>query len=244
MKLFTAIFDDARLLRHFLRHYSRAGIGQFFIAVSPGFESAVETFKREYSITAVVGLDVADSFCGGTAAVTEMRRLYQASDEWVVIVDLDEFIEFPESIATILSDADREGTNVVRGIMHDRFSIDGRPVDFDEGSDLSQVYPVKSRFIRDVMKGRDHKNIIVKGKLRAVAAHHEFDGQMICSRIMEISHYKWNKRAVERVRNAYRMVLESGGDWADEYRRALDHFEKNGRFAWEEFGGQLTRGRV
>src|SRR6516162_3747501 len=35
MKLFVTINNDARLLGHFLRHYSGFGITEFFIAVGP-----------------------------------------------------------------------------------------------------------------------------------------------------------------------------------------------------------------
>ena len=44
LKLFTTIYDDARLLGHFLAHYDRAGVTQFFIAVAEGHGSAVRPF--------------------------------------------------------------------------------------------------------------------------------------------------------------------------------------------------------
>ncbi len=37
LKLFTTIYDDARLLGHFLAHYDRPGVTQFFIAVAKGY---------------------------------------------------------------------------------------------------------------------------------------------------------------------------------------------------------------
>ena len=40
------------------------------------------------------GLDVDDSVTSGTSAVSAMRAAAQGEDEWVVIVDLDEFVEF------------------------------------------------------------------------------------------------------------------------------------------------------
>jgi hypothetical protein len=41
------------------------------------------------------------------------------------------------------------------------------------------------------------------------------------------------------VRADYRITSEMGLPSADEYKRVLDHYDQNGRFAWEEFGGQL-----
>jgi len=38
-----------------------------------------------------------------------MRRRYQDPDEWAVMVDLDEFVEFPKPIFDIIADAQKEG---------------------------------------------------------------------------------------------------------------------------------------
>ncbi len=146
--------------------YTRAGITEFFIAVPPEFGPVAASFLDRYGITLCTGLDVADSILTGTAAVSEMRRRYQRDGEWVVIVDLDEFVEFPEEVAAIVAAADKAGANVVRGIMLDRFSRDGRLSEFAPDADLSTVFPVKSRFIRNVMGGCDHKGVLVKSLFR------------------------------------------------------------------------------
>jgi hypothetical protein len=242
MKLFVTIYNDARLLGHFLRHYDGAGIGEFFLAVSPEFERAAEPFARRYHITTCTGLDVPDSV-SGASAVTEMRRQYQGIDEWVVIVDLDEFIEFRKDIESTTATADRAGATVVRGIMHDRFSADGRLADFTPDSDLSAVYPVKSRFVRNIMGGCDHKGVLVKGRIKSAAraAHHRFEQERLCTEILEVSHYKWTPGAIDRLRESCRRVADAGISWAIEYKRALDHYDAHGRFAWETFGGRLAQ---
>jgi hypothetical protein len=126
--------------------------------------------------------------------------------------------------------------------MHDRFSADGSLATFGQGSNLSAVFPVKSRFIRDVMRGCDHKGVLVKGHLGSppTAGHHRFNGERVAKQILEISHYKWIPGSVDRVRTAYGVVTELGISWAVEYKRVLDHYDAHGRFAWEEFGGQLA----
>jgi len=162
LKLFTTIYDDARLLGHFLAHYDRAGATQFFIAVAEGHGSAVRPFMPAYRITICEELGVADKYPFGVNAATEMRRRYQDPDEWAVMVDLDEFVEFPKPIFDIIADAQKEGANIVQAIMYDRFSADGKPRSFDASSDLSALFPVKARFIK-VMGGADHKGVLVKG---------------------------------------------------------------------------------
>lgn len=242
MKLFTTIYDDARLLGHFLRHYDRAGVTDYFIATAPGFAQAVEPYTSRYKITVCDGLDVADSWLGGASAVSDMREAHQNDDEWVIIVDLDEFAEFSPSVMKILQLSDDEGANVVRGIMYDRFSADGRLIDFSPEAELCEVYPVRCRLIRDLMGGTDYKGVLVKGRLRPLpdSGHHGFVGERISSHSVEISHYKWNARAIDRVLAAYEALTKAGKPWAFEYERVIAHYEQHGRFAWEEFGGELA----
>jgi hypothetical protein len=243
MKLFVTIYDDARLLTHLLRHYRPAGIDRFYIAAPPEFVPEVKRCSPQYDITLAEGLDVAESMGGGTAAVSEMRRRFQCPDEWVVIVDLDEFVEFKPGIPEILQAAENEGANVVRGIMYDRFSSDGTLPAIAPDSNLPELFPVKSRFTRDVMDGADWKGVLVKGRVTPLprAGHHHFDGEKVCSLELEIAHYKWNDRAMERVRTAYAALLRAGVDWAEEYKRVIDYYDENGRFRWQDFGGVLSR---
>jgi Glycosyl transferase family 2 len=164
MKLFTAIQHDAQLLRHFLSHYGRAGVTDFFIAVDPRFESVIAEFEPHYKITMFRDLDVEEPVVGEVSAVTKMRRHHQGTDEWVIIVDLDEFVEFDSPIRSIIRLAEEECANVVRAIMWDRFSKDRRVVPVTSGSELGRLYPIRARFIKNVMRGADFKGVLVKGQ--------------------------------------------------------------------------------
>src|SRR3954452_20436506 len=98
MKLFTAVCNDARLLAPFLEHYSKIGVDEFYIASAPEYAAVLQQFVPRYRLTVSLHLDVAESVFGGTQAVSSMRELHQSASEWVVIVDLDEFLE-PTSMA-------------------------------------------------------------------------------------------------------------------------------------------------
>ena len=240
MKLFTAVYDDATLLPHFLSHYAAAGVDEFFIAIAPEFSETVGGLASAYSIRSFEGLDLTDSLLAGTAAVTSMRKLHQKLDEWVLIVDLDEFVEFDDPVSKITSQANDEGANVVRGILFDRFGLEGMPAKVTFDTDLAQRFPIKSRFTRHVRRGFDHKGVLVKGRLASAAeeGHHRYEGEFLYSRVLEISHYKWIAGSIERLRRSYEKVRASGMSWAIEYERVLNHYDTHGRFAWETFGGE------
>ena len=238
MKLFTAISHDTRLLPHFLAHYQQAGITGFFIAVDPRFEAAASKLKLNYNIVLYTDLDVIEAIVGGSAAVAKMRHEHQGPGEWAMVVDLDEFVEFGADIREVTNFAEQERANVVRAVMWDRFTRDGRPACFDGEGDLDSLFPIRARFIKNVMHGTDFKGVLVKGLLKAHGAHHRFEDEIVCSRELELSHYKWFDDAVERLRTAYRMVSDAAIPWAGEYARALEHYDRAGRFVWEEFGGE------
>src|SRR5437899_2376769 len=126
MKLFTVIYNDARLFGHFLRHYESAGVGRFFVASAPEFVDETQCLAKTHPIEVFEGLDVTNSLLTGTDAVCAMRRRHQSDDEWSIIVDLDEFIEFVDPIHVVVSTAERECANVVRGLLYDRFTADGQ----------------------------------------------------------------------------------------------------------------------
>jgi putative methyltransferase (TIGR04325 family) len=245
VKLFTSVFDDARLLPHFLSHYANARVTEFFIATSPEFADELDKLRGQYRITSSPA-DIRHSHSLGATATTDIAALrgrYQRDGEWVVIVDLDEFVSFPGGVVSVIAAADAEGANVVRGVMYDRFSADGRTVDFEPDGDLKDRYPVRSRFIRDVMLGCDYKAVLVKGQLQGVpgAEHHVLVGEQVASRELEIDHYKWTAGSVERLKERCELLKAAGTDWWIEYDRAIQHYETHGRFAWEEFGGELSQ---
>jgi hypothetical protein len=242
VKLFVCIFDDASLLPHFLRHYDRAGITEFHIAAPPDLAEQIAAVSAGHNVFQYNDFNVAESVTGGVSAVAAMRERAQGIDEWVVIVDLDEFVEFGAPLSEVIASMDAEGANVGRGIMYDRFTVDGRPQPFDDGSDLPSLFPVRARLIRNVMGGTDVKGILVKGHLssRPGAGHHFFEDEVVYSQDFEISHYKWNDPSLKRMQQAYEMSRAAGREWAEEYKRVLDHYATHGRFAWETFGGELA----
>jgi hypothetical protein len=58
--------------------------------------------------------------------------------------------------------------------------------------------------------------------------------------VLPIEHFKWTVGSVDRLRQRCEKLRELGTSWWIEYARAIEHYETYGRFAWEEFGGELV----
>jgi hypothetical protein len=90
------------------------------------------------------------------------------------------------------------------------------------------------------MHGFDHKVIFVKGQLKAVGAHHVFEGEKLSSEKLEIAYYKWIIGVIERLKSAIELVREAGIPWHVEHERQWTITSNTGRFAWETFGGKMV----
>jgi hypothetical protein len=76
-------------------------VSEFHIATPPQLANETLCISANHSVALHTGFDVNDSVTGGTAAVSAMRDAARLEDEWVVIVDLDEFVEFQGPIASL-----------------------------------------------------------------------------------------------------------------------------------------------
>jgi hypothetical protein len=235
VKLFVAVYDDASLLPHFLRHYSAQGVTRFFIAVHPKLAAEVRRRSRGHSAAIVKDPDVAESVEGGTRAVTAMRLRHSGPREWVAIADLDEFQVHPGGMKRSVLLAKRAGANVVRGTLIDRVAVDGGLPDFDDETDLWSLYPARCRLTKRLQRGLDYKCALVKGRLPSANAHHRLVGEAAARRRVEIHHFKWNARAVERMESAIGRIKAAGLPWHVEYERVLEHVRRNGRIRWRQF---------
>jgi len=215
VKLFTSVFDNSDLLPHFLRHYSQAGVADFYVATPSELADVIGSLVSDYNVTIVPTDPVGDPHSVGAAeSMDTMRRSYQDEDEWVIVVDVDEFIHFPEAIVDITAAAEVEGANVVRGVAHDRFSADGHLLEVEPESDLAALFPVRARFVRDVMQGCEYKRVLVKGPLESMhgADQHMLDGEKVASGQLVIDRYVWTKGSVERLRALAQTLKEAGVD--------------------------------
>jgi hypothetical protein len=235
MKLFVAIYDDYSLLPHFIRHYRELGIDRFYIAADPAIAADVRRGVAHVDAVVRDDLDVIDSFQGGAKAVTQMRREYTGSLEWVLITDLDEFAEFERSLPETTAKAESEGANVVRGLMVDRVSSDGSLPDIRDDTDLWATFPRKCRLTSQLQGSVDYKGVLVRGDLEPTMAHHEFAGEVLSSQMVVVHHFKWNAQAESRVRTAMEMARVAGISWWPEYLKVLDHLALHGRIRWEDF---------
>jgi hypothetical protein len=235
MKLFTPIYDDCRLVPHFFAHYHRLGVTTFVIAASPNIVSEILPHTSGFDVIVRHDLDTADSFQGGSAAVTALRAEYSSPDEWVMITDVDEFLDAGTGVQDEIARAEEEGANVVRAQMVDRVAIDGSFPPIDPGTDLWATFPRECALTKLLQWSTDYKGVLVRGHLEAAMAHHEFRDERLASRWLRLHHFKWNANVLPRLQSAIDLARASGINWWVEYDRVLRHVAEHGRIRWEDY---------
>lgn len=126
MKLISHVNGDNDLIEAWLRYYLRLGVDSFHLIVHGDWEENRKLFaiKDSYPIA------IEDIYQGSFHIAEKTRRLdwllARHIGQWVLLVDSDEFVEFPYGdILGTIRELDRASANVMAGPMLQRLTVDG-----------------------------------------------------------------------------------------------------------------------
>jgi glycosyltransferase involved in cell wall biosynthesis len=126
LKLFGHVNADSDLIEAWLKHYLRLGVEQFHLVVHGSSEEneRLLAIKKSYPIT------IEDIYQGPFCMDEKKNRLdallARNTDQWVLVVDSDEFVEFPyEDIPATIEKLVGAGANIMAAPMLQRLTVDG-----------------------------------------------------------------------------------------------------------------------
>ena len=240
MILIAPIYLEAAILPHFLHHYSELGIREFHFAVNTKLNPKIVREVEEMSAGYPVHIDIVCEFDNESGAMAKklnaIRKRCAEPEQWISVVDLDEFYELPSLRSKLLSPlseflelCEYYGYDHVRGRLIDRVANDGCFPELRSSPSLDQQYPLKRRLTRKLVGGDDRKVVLQKARFKIRGGHHSIrDGQSRADIELPVNHFKWKLGVVERLRRA--VVLEKlGKPWADESRKFLTYINQHGR---------------
>lgn len=234
MHLITPIYLDASLLPHFLRHYSALGVTAFHFSLNTRLNAGLEEEVRRWCVGAPAFIEAVYEMDDVTADVAphlnRIRERCVGPDEWLSVVDLDEFYELPAPLPQFLAERDALGEDHVVGRFVDRLAPNGALPPLGDEPSLSLQFPLARRITRMLAGGNDAKVVLQKGRHTIVRGHHVIEGGVRQSAIeLPLNHYKWKAGVIERLRERLKVHEARGLPWADESRRLLAHYEAHGR---------------
>lgn len=240
MILITPIYLEAAILPHFLRHYSELGIREFHFAINTKSNPMIVREVEEMSDGYPVHIDIVCEFddMSGTRAkkLNAIRKRCAKPDEWISVVDLDEFYELPSPRSKSLSPlseflewCDYHEYDHVRGRLIDRVATDGSFPQLRSSPSLFEQYPLKRRLTSMLVGGDDRKVVLQKASYSIVRGHHRIrDGQSRPNIRLPVNHFKWKHGVVERIRDRLAMLERRGSDRADESSNLLNYIDQHG----------------
>ncbi len=126
LKLLSHVNADGDLIEAWLKYYLRLGVTRFYLVVHGGREQNSRLFaiKDSYPITIESTYD--GPFLGEHKKSHLDAVLARHTEQWLVLVDSDEFVEFPyRDIPKTIQKLNFEGATVMAAPMLQRIKIDG-----------------------------------------------------------------------------------------------------------------------
>jgi glycosyltransferase involved in cell wall biosynthesis len=145
LKLISHVNGDGDLIEAWLNHYLRLGVDRFHLVVHGGPEEnrRLLAIQNSYPIT------IEDSYLGPFHVFEKKDRLdavlARHSGQWILVVDSDEFVEFPYAdIPATIRELDLAHANLLAAPLLQRLTSDGSLETPPVIDDPSQMFPLCS----------------------------------------------------------------------------------------------------
>ena len=252
-RLFVTTVVDSRnvdLAGHMVAHYTKLGIktsNMLVILHGAKRDKAFETARAALKQLKIAPVEWIGQFSATTALYHRLKLLEKlAAPDWLVYVDMDEFIAIDGTLVNYVASLQRESYTIVSGMLVDRVAANGALGTVQPKVALADQFPLECQLTARLLKGSTTKLVLMRADFRASAGNHALlPGGWLKSNGMTalattvtgvtkqhpkrvtIHHYKWTKHAVpmlvERVAY-YKNKMRAG--WWQESQRFLDQVEK------------------
>ena len=202
MKMFTSIYDDASMLPHFLQHYPGLGVSQFFILIIGGIANrllpAIQfAINRDVDVKTIVGPEAYTPKADLDARVDLVHKNCRP-DEWRMIADLDELVQYGVPIEALIESAILIGADHVESKMVDRITQSGDLAQIDGRSIWSQ-FPSERDFNNEFIFGCARKIHMFKGDAVLTPGCHHAYTRAPGINIGKSNHFRWTTKLPERL---------------------------------------------
>src|SRR5262245_23690658 len=165
------MYENPDLLAHFLDHYTRLGVHQILVSVRSAeqgelYDSAV---SHAAHFDARVYWTSAQRFADTDKAEVEQTILEKNGvepDDYVMHLDMDEFHEYPASLAEIVRIMNRRGAWALRGWMLDRVAEDGTLAPIRSSPSIGEQFPIGCDLTSGLLKGWTQKIVLCRGRVQ------------------------------------------------------------------------------
>lgn len=247
IKLISGIYHSLELLPHFVKYYSSLGINYFLFHHNTEFFTSHEISKhiKKLGVKAKL-LEWHGSYNYRQQHFwrLQMHQRYVTESDWIVIADLDEFIEFQPTVHDFINMCENQDCNWILGEFVDRVSESGKLIPVDPEEDIFRQFPHESEISRKILLAPYKRTAAVKGGYFPKHNCYEYDSEFkdglkkghirCCPKILKIHHFKWREGVVEilkqRLLNYRTLSLSNPKDYTEPFKqceRFLEFYDEN-----------------
>ncbi len=126
-------------------------------------------------------------------------------DDWIVLVDYDELVEFPASLPAFAHQLEQRECNAAGGVLVDRFAEHYHLAEIKEGPPIWDQFPIQARFTKDVVRGFDGKICLFRNYIEVNLGHHAVVGTRreptkFSHHRLRVHHFKWDSTLEPKLR--------------------------------------------
>ena len=231
MILLTSIYDDVRLLPHFLQHYEELGVTQFYCVAQVDQNRALldEIAGHARGHRFVVAHVMQGTFHPWPIyqQLDAVRQRYVRPDEWILCADLDEFLDPDVSIGELVARCEDAGADYAKGVLVDRIAANGAFPPLGDGP-LGAQFPLAAALTGKLLRAYVDKVPIMRGSCPVQDGLHQTTGRPLLAAPVSVFHYKWFDGVQERmIDRLYTRMLNGEGCWP-EAKRFVDYVRHTG----------------
>jgi hypothetical protein len=188
-------------LRHFIEHYLGAGIDPanfrltLHSAEDDGSDLWCRDWLRNYGIIPIA------EFGGPYDCYLFYEKNFEAmsklpSDAWIVLIDFDELIFFPQGLPDFINTIEAGSYDLVMGHLIDRVAPNGQLLPIVEHLPIWDQFSTSCRLTRDVVGGDDRKTCLFRNYLTPSLGHHSVRQSATAKPYpseLPVYHFKWDE---------------------------------------------------
>ncbi len=228
---------DIRLLEQNLQYYTDLGVDKIFLSIHAYGKQGIKLISDVMLIAEKYHAVIADSH--ENEGINEAERYTRIvanncnRDDWIVIADIDEFIQFPMPLTELVRFCDNEKFDYIQGLFLDRLCKKGTFPELSE-KPLWDQFPIGTQLTKNICKGNEHKTTLARAWVTISNGHHYAKNGKSCPKeqcMSIVHHFKWDASVIHRCKDMIKIYRETGLPWGEERQRFIDYVSRRNGLA-------------
>lgn len=227
---------DLDLLEYSINYYKDLGVDEFFYILnttdpdSSNLKEGIKILDKYPKIHKKVWI-------GEFFALWKNKRKkdfikdYIMGDDWVIIIDVDEFYDFPMGLRELITICEAKGYYSVLGRCVDRLAEDGRLKPIDKKKSLWEQFPINTEITKKYYF--DYRKIVLSRNYADLSIGHHYlksglEKKLIYPEVLKVYHFHWIEGLIKKIEARLAIWEKISSRDCSNHLLLLSHYDKYG----------------